>query len=145
MANKPTYKELEQRVLELEKTETERKQVEEPEERLKTLSEASFEAIFLSGKGICLDQNQTAKRMFGYTRAEAIGRHGTEWIVPKDHEQVKNNMASGVNIRLVFNFLKNSSGHKAKILLQVEACQLLIKNHCHYTPMKSPIKSLIFP
>ena len=95
MANKPTYEELEQRVLELEKTETERKQVEEPEERLKTLSEASFEAIFLSEKSICLDQNQTAKRMFGYTRAEAIGRRGTEWIVPKDHEQVKNNMASG--------------------------------------------------
>jgi len=95
MANKPTYEELEQRVLELEKTETERKQVEEPEERLKALSEASFEAIFLSEKGICLDQNQTAKKMFGYTRAEAIGRHGAEWIVPKDHEQVKINMASG--------------------------------------------------
>ena len=95
MANKPTYEELEQRVLELEKTETERKQVEKPEERLKAMSDASFEAIFLSEKGICFDQSQTAKKMFGYTRAEAIGRHGTEWIVPKDHEQVKNNMASG--------------------------------------------------
>ena len=30
------------------------------------MSEASFEAIFLSEKGICLDQNQTAKKMFGY-------------------------------------------------------------------------------
>jgi PAS domain S-box-containing protein len=95
MADKPTYEELEQRVLELEETETERKQVEDPEVRLKALSEASFEAIFLSEKGICLDQNQTAERMFGYTRAEAIGRHGAEWIVPEDHEQVKNNMASG--------------------------------------------------
>jgi PAS domain S-box-containing protein len=95
MANKPTYEELEQRVLELEKTETERKQLEEPEERLKAMSEASFEAIFLSEKGICFDQNQTAKKMFGYTRAEAIGRHGTVWIVPNDHEQVKINMASG--------------------------------------------------
>ena len=99
MVDKPTYEELEQRVLEFEKTETERKQAEEkllePEVRLKALSEASFEAIFLSEKGICLDQNQTAERMFGYTRAEAIGKHGTEWIVPEDHEQVKNNMASG--------------------------------------------------
>jgi len=95
MANKPTYEELEQRVLELEKTETERKQVEEPEVRLKALSEASFEAIFLSEKGICLDQNQTAERMFGYTRDEAIGRYGTAWIIPEDHEQVKNNMISG--------------------------------------------------
>ena len=99
MANKPTYEELEQRVLELEKTETERKQVEEellePEVRLKALSEASFEAIFLSEKGVYLDQNQTAERMFGYTRAEAIGRYGTAWIIPEDHEQVKNNMISG--------------------------------------------------
>jgi len=99
MADKPTYEELEQRVLELEKTETERKQVEEellePEVRLKALSEASFEAIFLSEKGICMDQNQTAERMFGYTRAEAIGRYGTAWIIPEDHEQVKNNMISG--------------------------------------------------
>ncbi len=99
MASKPTYQELEQRVLELEQTETKltqwRKKLQESEERLKALSEASFEAIFLSEKGICLDQNHTAERMFGYTRAEAIGRHGTEWIVPEDHEQVKINMASG--------------------------------------------------
>jgi len=65
------------------------------EARLEALSEASFEAIFLSEKGVCLDQNQTAERMFGYTRAEAVGRHGTEWIVPEDREQVKNNMLSG--------------------------------------------------
>ena len=65
------------------------------EARLQALSDASFEAIFLSDKGVCLDQNQTAERMFGYTRAEAVGRHGTEWIVPEDREQVKNNMLSG--------------------------------------------------
>ena len=74
MANKPTYEELEQRVLELEETETQRKQVEEPEKRLKALSAASFEAIFLSEKGICLDQNQTAKRMFGYDYGPWHGR-----------------------------------------------------------------------
>ncbi len=65
------------------------------EARLQALSDASFEAIFLSDKGVCLDQNQAAERMFGYTRAEAVGRHGTEWIVPEDREQVKNNMLSG--------------------------------------------------
>ena len=65
------------------------------EARLKALSEASFEGIFFSEKGICIDQNQAVERMFGYTRAEAVGRHGTEWIVPEDREQVKNNMVSG--------------------------------------------------
>ncbi len=92
MIKKPTYEELEQ-------AESESKRafeaLKESEERLKALSEASFEAIFLSEKGICLDQNQAAERIFGYTRAEAVGRHGTEWIVPEYREQVKNNMLSG--------------------------------------------------
>jgi len=78
---------------------TERKRAEEAlrdsEARLRALSEASFEAIFLSQKGICLDQNQAAERIFGYTHAEAVGRHGAEWIVPEDRERVKNNMQSG--------------------------------------------------
>ena len=95
---KPTYKELEKRVQELEQSESERKlayeALKESEERLESLSEASFEAIFLSEKGICLDQNQAAERMFGYTCAEAFGKHGTEWMVPEDREQVKNNMLS---------------------------------------------------
>ena len=99
MIKKPTYKELEKRVQELEQAESERKlayeALKESEERLEALSEASFEAIFLSEKGICLDQNQAAERMFGYTRAEAFGRHGTEWMVPEDREQVKNNILSG--------------------------------------------------
>lgn len=81
------------------RVEEERRQAEEAlrgsETRLEALSDASFEAIFLSDKGVCLDQNQSAERIFGYTRAEAIGRYGTEWIVPADREQVKNAMLSG--------------------------------------------------
>ena len=42
-----------------------------------------------------MDQNQSAERIFSYTRDEAIGRHGTEWILPEYREQVKNNMLSG--------------------------------------------------
>ncbi len=99
MAKKQTYEELEQRVKNFEKEVVDRKRIEEAlresELRQKALSEASFEAIFLSEKGVCLDQNKTAERMFGFTRAEAVGRHGTEWIVPEDREQVKNNMLSG--------------------------------------------------
>ncbi len=98
MIKKPTYEELEKRIHEFEQAESERKRADEAlkesEERLKVLSEASFEAIFLSEKGICLDQNQAAERMFGYTRAEAVGRHGTEWVVPEDREQAKINMLS---------------------------------------------------
>ena len=78
---------------------TDRKQADEAlrnsEARLKALSDASFESIFLSDKGVCVDQNLTAEKIFGYTRAEAIGRHGSEWIAPEDRGLVKNNMMAG--------------------------------------------------
>ncbi len=66
------------------------------EKRLQTLSDASFEAIFVSEKGICVDQNLTAERMFGYSREEAIGKLGTEWIVPEDRDKVMQNMINSV-------------------------------------------------
>ena len=62
------------------------------EQRSYALANASFEAIFFSDKGICIDQNSVAERMFGYSQQEAIGRHGTEWILPEDREIVKNNI-----------------------------------------------------
>jgi len=99
MIKKPTNEELEKRIQELEQSESECKHtfeaLKESEKRLKALSEASFEVIFLSENGICLDQNQAAERIFGYSRAEAVGRHGTEWIVPEDREHVNNKMLSG--------------------------------------------------
>lgn len=85
MNGKPTYKELEQRIKELE--------IETRKHR--ALADAPFEAIFLSEQGICLDQNQAAEKMFGYSHAEAIGRHGTEWIAPEYRERVRTNMRTG--------------------------------------------------
>lgn len=52
------------------------------EQKYQRLSDATFEAIFISDKGICVSQNKAAQKMFGYTDQEAIGRHGTEWIHP---------------------------------------------------------------
>ena len=78
---------------------TERKKMEEAlrdsEERYRSLSEAAFEAIFISEKGICLEQNHTAEILFGYTSSEAVGRSGTEWIAPEDRDKVMKNMLSG--------------------------------------------------
>lgn len=67
----------------------------ESEDRFRTLSEATFEAIFLSDRGICTGQNLTAEKMFGYTTQEAIGRSGTEWIAPEYRDLVQKNMLSG--------------------------------------------------
>jgi PAS domain S-box-containing protein len=69
--------------------------LEENEEKYRALSDASFEAIFISEKGICLEQNEMARQMFGYTDEEAIGRNGTEWIVPEDRDLVMKHMVSG--------------------------------------------------
>ena len=72
------------------------KALRESEERFRGLSDAAFEAIFFSEKGICLDQNSTAEKMFGYTHSEAVGKKGTDWIIPADREMVMNNMLSGL-------------------------------------------------
>jgi len=54
------------------------------EERLKALADASFEAVFLTEAGICLEQNKAAETLFGYTNEEAIGRPTSMWIAPED-------------------------------------------------------------
>ncbi|MCK5507666.1 MAG: PAS domain S-box protein [Desulfobacterales bacterium] len=99
MDRQSTCEELEQRIKELEGEIDKRKQatviLRDSEARMKALSDASFEAIFFSEKNVCLDQNRTAERMFGYTLTEAVGRNGTDWIIPEDRARVKNNMLSG--------------------------------------------------
>jgi PAS domain S-box-containing protein len=72
------------------------KHIIDSENRFKMLSKATFEAIFFSEKGICTDQNETAKEMFGYALEEAIGKPGTNWIIPEDREKVTENMMKGV-------------------------------------------------
>jgi PAS domain S-box-containing protein len=69
--------------------------LEESKEKYRGLSEASFESIFLSEKGVCIEQNLAAELMFGYTSEEALTRYGTDWIVPEDREMVMKNMLSG--------------------------------------------------
>ncbi len=96
MSGKPTYEELEKRVKELE---SERSQADytyrESEEKYKNFSDATFEAIFLSEQGLCIGQNKSAERMFGYTFKEAFGRMATDWIHPEYHSIVKQHILSG--------------------------------------------------
>ncbi len=99
MSGRPTYEELEKRIKELEKYEPEWNQADqtyrESEEKYKNFSDATFEAIFLSERGLCIGQNKSAERMFGYTFKEALGRMATDWIHPEYHSIVKQHILSG--------------------------------------------------
>ncbi|PCI65834.1 MAG: GGDEF domain-containing protein [Gammaproteobacteria bacterium] len=59
------------------------------------LYETGFEAIFILEDGICLEQNQTAERIFGYSLSEAIGKPGIDWISPRDQALVFEKSISG--------------------------------------------------
>ena len=66
------------------------KSLRESEELFRTLSDASFESIFISEDGICLLQNNTAEQMFGYTLEEAALKPIECWVVPEDRDLVRN-------------------------------------------------------
>jgi two-component system, cell cycle sensor histidine kinase and response regulator CckA len=78
---------------------TERKRAEEAlrdsEERFRAFSEATFEAIFLSEKGLGIDQNLAAEKMFGYSKEEILGQLGTGLISPEYTDLILKNMLSG--------------------------------------------------
>lgn len=67
-------------------------ELQKAKDEYKTLSDASFESIFISEKGICIGQNKKAEEVFGYTLDEAIGKLGTDWIVPGDRKMVLDKM-----------------------------------------------------
>ncbi|BBO70013.1 histidine kinase [Desulfosarcina alkanivorans] len=64
-------------------------------ERYRALSNAAFEAMFVSVEGRCIDTNQAAEKMFGYPREELIGIFGTDVIAPESKARVRENMLSG--------------------------------------------------
>ncbi|OQX79602.1 MAG: hypothetical protein B6D64_04565 [Bacteroidetes bacterium 4484_276] len=68
----------------------------ENKNRFKALAEATYEAIFVSEKGICIDANEAASNMFGYPHKELIGIFGTDVVADESKELIKNNMVAGI-------------------------------------------------
>ncbi|MEZ5084059.1 MAG: PAS domain S-box protein [Bacteroidales bacterium] len=62
------------------------------EERYSGLANATFESVFISENGICIEANQMATEMFGYSYDEIIGIHGTEVIAPEHRDMVNKHM-----------------------------------------------------
>ncbi|MFH2037241.1 MAG: PAS domain S-box protein, partial [Candidatus Zixiibacteriota bacterium] len=94
----------------------------ESQELVKALSDASFEAIFLSEKGFGFGQNQSAKRMFGYTDQEIIGLPGTQIVIPQDREMVAKRMQSGIE-----EIYEATGLHKDGTIFPVEIQARMIK------------------
>lgn len=66
----------------------------ESDEKNRALSEATNEAIFFSEKGYCVETNEAATNMFGYSYDELIGIFGIDVIAEKSRELVAQNMLS---------------------------------------------------
>jgi len=65
------------------------------EKRFKALSNASFEAVFISENGFYIDVNKAATEMFGYSYNELKGKFGPEIFSEATRELVKKNTLSG--------------------------------------------------
>ena len=75
ITGKPTYEELEQRIKELEKEASERKQVEEASNRLASIVEFSDDAIISKTlDGIIVSWNKAAEKIYGYSEKEVQGK-----------------------------------------------------------------------
>lgn len=70
-------------------------ELEGSRQRYRALADATFEAVFISRNGICIDANRTASTMFATPREELIGIFGTDVIAPEYKALVKRNMLAG--------------------------------------------------
>ncbi len=88
--SKPTYRELEQKVKQLEEIEA---KLRESEEKFRLAFQTNPDSINLNraADGLYLDVNEGFTRLTGYTRAEVIGKTSLElniWVNPEDRERL---------------------------------------------------------
>ncbi|MBI9062765.1 MAG: PAS domain S-box protein [Marinilabiliaceae bacterium] len=100
MEPKPTYDELLARIILLEDKVAQLKCIEltssshESEERLKALSEATLDGIFITQNGYCIEANKSACELLGYRYEELIGKSVISFIHPDYVDCVKQKMKS---------------------------------------------------
>lgn len=68
----------------------------ESQNRLKTLSEATFEGIGISRNGYIIDANEQLAEMLGYNRDEMLGKKILNFIAPESMDLVKGHLDSGL-------------------------------------------------
>jgi PAS domain S-box-containing protein len=67
----------------------------ESEERFRNLTAAAFESIVISEDGKIIDINDQGLKMFGFERAEMIGRKIIDFVSPEWRDQVAENVRTG--------------------------------------------------
>lgn len=81
-----------ERTVEIEKA---NQALKESEERFRSLSDAAFEGIVITAKGIILDCNDAFCTMLGYQSSELISKVAIELVLPEEREDVGNKILSG--------------------------------------------------
>jgi PAS domain S-box-containing protein len=102
---------------------TERKRAEEVRARLAAIVDSSDDAIVSKTlDGIIVSWNDAAKRIFGYTAAEAVGRHIT-LIIPESHrteeEEVLSRLRRGERVDHFETLRRTKDGRTINISLTV--------------------------
>ncbi|MDD1750661.1 MAG: PAS domain S-box protein, partial [Methanothrix sp.] len=81
---------LHQRIDELERSESKRKQAEEAlresEERFHRLADSTWEGIIIHKEGVIVDVNKSALKMLGYSAEEVTGRKIIDFLAPESRE-----------------------------------------------------------
>ncbi|MFO7535015.1 MAG: MASE3 domain-containing protein [Kiritimatiellia bacterium] len=83
-----------------------REQVQESEERFRTLAAATFEGIIITENGRIVDVNEQLLAMLGRRRAELIGESLSVFLVPEDRERVLRNLHGGLEGQLDYRMTR---------------------------------------
>ena len=102
MCKKSTYEELEQRVRELEETESARKRAEkelrESEEKFRNIAEISLAGIYIIQDGIFIYVNKKFAEIFGYSVEECLNNmHFQQTIHPEDLDVVREQISKRIS------------------------------------------------
>ena len=69
--------------------------LQDSEERLRALSEASFEGIAILDDGKVIETNRAFAEMFGFARPDVVGMDALTFVAPESREVVRRRIASG--------------------------------------------------
>ena len=118
MSKKSTYEELEQRVQELEETESARKRAEkelrESEEKFRNIAEISLAGVYIIQDGIFIYVNKKFAEIFGYSVEECLNNmHFQQTVHPEDldvvREQISKRISGKVNsVNYTFRGIKKN-------------------------------------